>query len=293
MNSINTHGPDKRPQSSAPSQQHDSFHHHAQPPPVPWQFRLFFLLVSALALAGYLGRHASPVVAEEGLGYSLGVAGTVLMLGLAGYPLRKRLTLLRRVGHLPNWFACHMVLGLLGPLCILFHSGFNPGSINSAVAMASMLLVTSSGLTGRYLYAQVHHGLYGRLAGLRELGEAARNSRPDRLHPRLAAKLERMEKLATHQPRGLSGAAWRVLRAETATRWLSLCAPFYRLKGPAGKQHGKRARRVFREHARAVRRACLFGACERLLALWHVVHLPLTLLLLLSTIMHVIAVHMY
>ena len=47
------------------------------------------------------------------------------------------------------------------------------------------------------------------------------------------------------------------------------------------------------EHLRRVRRVAAFAAYERLFSLWHKVHLPFFYLLLITAIVHVIAVHVY
>jgi hypothetical protein len=43
----------------------------------------------------------------------------------------------------------------------------------------------------------------------------------------------------------------------------------------------------------AARRVAEFEACERLFAAWHVLHLPLFVMLVIVGIVHVIAVHVY
>ena len=90
------------------------------------------------------------------------------------YSARKRVRWLRWLGSVTRWFEVHMVLGVLGPLCILFHSNFSLGATNSNVAFFSMLTVAGSGLVGRYLYAHIHFGLYGRKKTLEELRSSAR-----------------------------------------------------------------------------------------------------------------------
>ena len=60
------------------------------------------------------------------------------MLVLLLYSLRKRYTWLRFLGPTPSWFRFHMVLGILGPLCILYHSNFTTGATNSNVALFAM-----------------------------------------------------------------------------------------------------------------------------------------------------------
>ncbi|MEM7612838.1 MAG: transcriptional regulator, partial [Pseudomonadota bacterium] len=48
-----------------------------------------------------------------------------------------------------------------------------------------------------------------------------------------------------------------------------------------------------REHFRLVRRVANFVAYDRLFALWHKVHLPFFYLMLITVVIHVIAVHWY
>ena len=120
-------------------------------------------------LIGWLNRDQDYLTPESGLGYWLGIAGAGMMLLLLLYPLRKRLVALRTVGSVAFWFRLHMVLGLIGPALILFHSNFKLGSLNSNVAMVAMLIVATSGIVGRYLYGQIYLGLYGRKAEVRDI----------------------------------------------------------------------------------------------------------------------------
>ena len=115
------------------------------------------------------------ITPRSGIGYALGITGGSMMVLLLLYSARKRVRWLRWLGSVTRWFEVHMVLGVLGPLCILFHSNFSLGATNSNVAFWSMLTVAGSGLVGRYLYAHIHYGLYGRQKTLAELqGSAAR-----------------------------------------------------------------------------------------------------------------------
>ena len=125
-------------------------------------------VLAALYFGWYMPteRYITP---KRGLGYALGIIGGSLMLLLLLYSLRKRYTWLRFLGPTPSWFRFHMVLGVLGPLCILYHANFSTGATNSNVALFSMLIVAGSGLVGRYIYAHIHHGLYGRKLELSEL----------------------------------------------------------------------------------------------------------------------------
>ena len=43
------------------------------------------------------------------------------------------------------WFRLHMLLGIAGPVLIIFHSNFKLGALNSNVAFITMLVVATSG----------------------------------------------------------------------------------------------------------------------------------------------------
>src|SRR4030081_2104077 len=113
------------------------------------------------------------------------------------YAVRKRVPSLRFLGSVPKWFQTHMILGIVGPVCILLHCGFSLGATNSNIALFSMLTVAGSGIFGRYFYSKIHHGLYGRKASLAELQQRARDLKERGtkilMLPELVSRLEREE----------------------------------------------------------------------------------------------------
>ena len=158
----------------------------------------FAIFVMALLWFGThfpIERYISP---QHGVGYALGIVGGSMMLLLLLYPLRKRVRWLKFMGRMSLWFRVHMVLGVMGPVLILFHANFSTGATNSNVALACMLIVSGSGLFGRYFYAQIHHGLYGQRANLNELRSTAEILRDQvsSIHflPELVDHLERAER---------------------------------------------------------------------------------------------------
>jgi hypothetical protein len=247
-------------------------------------------------------RYLSP---QQGLGYALGVVGGCLMLAMLIYSLRKRIPALARIGSVRFWFRTHMIFGVAGPLAILYHANFGLGATNSNVALACMLVVSGSGLVGRYLYSRIHHGLYGRVATLRELSANADGLRQHsgalRVLPGLLSEIERAEARITAPSatvvRPLAAAlrqrreSARVLRLVTqavamaATRSPVLAGERDRLARAAGRYAGARLM--------AARRVAEFESCERLFAAWHLLHLPLFAMLVIVGVVHVIAVHVY
>jgi hypothetical protein len=87
-------------------------------------------------------------------GYALGIAGGSAMLLLLLYPARKRVPRLAFLGSTRRWFQIHMVLGIAGPLLVLFHSNFTLGATNSNVALFCHARRSGQRVFGRYFYAQ-------------------------------------------------------------------------------------------------------------------------------------------
>jgi len=268
---------------------------------------------AALVVVLYLGwsqpteRYITPT---RGFGYALGIIGGSLMLLLLVYSARKHFKWLRFLGPTPSWFRFHMVLGIVGPLCILFHSNFKTGAANSNVALFCMLTVASSGFIGRYLYAHIHHGLYGRKLELGELQAGASGLRalsgsvgflPDLItrleaaEQRLLGCGPRLSLLGFLKPVVVGFAAlkarWQLHRY--IRRGLRASAR----KSPVVAAESKRLRRTARTYIdrrlAATQRVAEFQGYERLFSLWHALHIPLIFMLIIAAVVHVIAVNVY
>lgn len=272
---------------------------------------LLLLALAAGLLAAAVGvARSGRFTAGSTLGYWLGVSGGVAMLLLFLYPLRKRVRALRDFGNTRAFFALHMVLGILGPLLVVVHSTLAFGSLNATVAFSSMAAVALSGIVGRFLYARIHHGLYGRRATLAELrAQAGLDSEAVRSKlayvPAVEARLDEFARLASatgrdglNHPLRFMALGWHAKVARRRCTAEALDA----LRLRAAKERWpaeKLARRVrsrsalIAAHLRAVQRVAQFGVFERLFSWWHVLHVPLVYMMVLSAIAHVIAVHMY
>ena len=269
----------------------------------------YSLVTIALGL-GWVLREQELVSAADGLGYWLGIVGSLMMLLLLLYPMRKRLQSLRFIGSTAGWFRLHMILGLLGPLLVLYHSNFQIGSFNSQVALLCMLLVAGSGVIGRHLYAGIHQGLYGQKSNLAELNRSLAeslqgNSGLAALMPKLAQRLANVA--AEFQGDNISGSIgigdsirWSFRRhmlqlsllrsARLELRARAACTPAIAHDLPRLRTASTRFIRRFMGHATKIARFTLY---ERLFSLWHVLHLPLFFMLIISALVHVLAVHMY
>jgi hypothetical protein len=268
-------------------------------------------LVGGLLWLGWASRNKGYISPEGGLGYALGLAGAAQLVALLGYSLRKRVRTLRHWGSLRRWFSVHMALGVLGPVCILFHCNFQLGSVNSSVALGSMLVVAGSGLAGRFLYAKIHYGLYGRRASLETLRGDAHNSEDilrDALSsvPEVAQSLERFEAeaLAPQTTLPASAAAMLTIGPRSRRARRRLCAMLrrqialdargkpWRVRRQA-RAAARRGTRYIKSHLVLVRRIARFRLYERLFSLWHVLHVPLFVMMAVAAVVHVVAVHLY
>ncbi|MFQ5509081.1 MAG: hypothetical protein ACE5FN_07070 [Leptospirillia bacterium] len=270
---------------------------------------LIFLSLFAVGFAGWWTRETSYLTPETGAGYNLGIIGAVMMLTLVLYPMRKKARFMRNVGSIKTWFQAHMIKGVVGPLCILFHANFQLGSTNSNVALFAMLLVAASGLVGRFIYTSVHHGLYGSRVGMQEMRDGARCARGELVKhfafaPQLKSKLQRVETAAL-APRGLIGHTVRLFTLGFSLRWtrFRLMRFIETAIASRGVQKGwgseamdgerREAKRFLNDYIDSVRTVARFSVYERIFSLWHMLHLPLFILLIIAGVVHVVAVHLY
>lgn len=270
-----------------------------------------YVCAAMATLAGFLlTRRYELVDPEHGVGYWLGIVGASLMVILLLYPARKRLRFLHGLGSTRHWFRMHMIFGVLGPILILYHSNFTPGSLNSNVALACTLLVAASGLVGRYLYTRIYADLEGHRRSLQELGERSRltkeqQARAAALAPELLERMAAFDRIVLTPPRGFLAGVLLPPKLAVTTRLGYLRLSWHarreirnaaRLAG-VGKLQRRRAQaavsRLIAEHLKGVRRVAEFHSYERLFSLWHVFHLPFFYILVLTALLHVLAVHMY
>jgi hypothetical protein len=115
----------------------------------------------------------------------------------------------------------------------------------------------------------------------------------------------RYDRRVLEPPHGFIGAALLPLTLTFRTRWARFWLTRYarrqlRLKSadnPVIADNRQRLERVLgtfiAEHLRRVRRVASFDFYERMFSFWHLFHLPFFYILVVATLIHVLAVHMY
>ena len=270
----------------------------------------WYSVLLASVLAGWLLRDSGLINPEEGVGYWLGIVGGSLMLLLLLYPVGKKSKILRQLGLVKHWFRIHMVFGLVGPLLILYHCNYRVDATNSKVAFYSMLAVALSGIVGKHFYARIHRGLYGKRTSIeelrRELADSASNNRGlAAILPGFTADLQQIsvELLGDRYTRKIS--IGRALSWSVKHYWIRLLLTSgirKELKALSETSHairenseeiGAKTRAFARRQVALMRQVAQLSFYERLFSLWHILHMPLFLLLVVSGLIHVLAVHMY
>lgn len=267
------------------------------------------LLAGGMTVFGWSNRFRLNIDPAQGYGYALGIIGTTMMCALLIYPLRKysRIALPGSVGF---WFRIHMLLGLFGPLAILYHCQFRYEAVNSGVALFLMLTMVCSGLVGRYLHSHIYRGyslrrlqlseLFGNIIKWRAILDADGDSGDD-----VRNWLAKYEALVSRSRKSFLESAFIVMRLNLGAPWRryfvsrQIRRHFAEISERVGwtdaelKQHQNDAHIHAREFLKATRDAGGFLFYDRLFQFWRMLHLPLFGLLAMAVTFHVFAVHMY
>ncbi len=234
----------------------------------------------------------APIFAPTGLvGHGFGIVGTAFIaVGVVGYMARKRFAFLARLGPLKHWLQVHIFLCTLGPFLVLLHTTFKFGGLVS-IAFWSMAVVVASGIFGRYVYVRIPKTINGRFLGLdavrgriRELtgAIAARTSLP-------AAELEGLLAPAGDVPRSssLATALAQAVREDFRQRkHLRGVRSYLRTRQVPRDLHGP-VMELAREQRRLRQQALFLQPFQRMFRYWHVIHLPLAVVMFLVLCVHV------
>ena len=224
------------------------------------------------------------------IGHGYGIAGTAMMLvGVTLYSARKRVSWLGGAGGLGNWLQFHIFLCTLGPFLVLLHTTFKFGGIVT-IAFWSMAVVVVSGVFGRYVFARIPKAMDGTFRGIQEIEREA-GGLDGEIRAAGAVPDGEVEALLAgpklRAPRGTVDALWLAFRGDVATR-LHLARSRRTLKrADVGPDVRRRTLRLLRSRLALEQQSRLLLPFQRLFSYWHILHLPLAIVLLIVTIVHV------
>lgn len=273
---------------------------------------LYVYILIALGIYGVWGlSETGDFSPSTDRGYWIGVIGAAMMGFLFLYPMRKHFKFARNWGKLKGWFIFHMLLGVGGPLLILLHSNFRIGSLNAGVALYSMLVVMLSGVIGRFLFVRVNLGLAAQSHALERLGSMVGISQMETYQhlesfPQVIELLDEFEKhslvpqdnrLVTHIYRLISLPKMRsqtLAKSKTMlSQELECRARDYAWTLRETKRLQNKATSRVDAHLSVIMKVGFLLTYRRLLSTWHVAHIPFVYLLILSAVVHIVAVHAY
>ena len=192
----------------------------------------------------------------------------------------------------------------------MFHSTFKSGSMNGRVALYAMILVTVRGIVGRFVYRQVHIGLYGRELTLADAEQELMTSSEGVnstfvFHPEILGRLKSFREAAFAEMNSIPRRTWRFCSMgwrgkilvhsirDMVQKELVVTAKRNNWSGSQTKLGYQLAMQQIERYVVAVSKAARYSTWQYIFSFWHLIHLPFLYLLVLSGIFHVIAVHMY
>jgi predicted membrane channel-forming protein YqfA (hemolysin III family) len=271
--------------------------------PVPrsgvlWR-RIFVVLLIAVA-ASYVW-YASREYPHGGsaMGLTYGITGTLLILLLASFGIRKR-WYRSTFGTLEQWMQSHIYLGILVLVILLCHTG---GRFNDAIAVTTLVLVgivVFSGVAGAILYVTIPRLLTEVESNLTveelsdQLNQLARSMA--RVASGKSAPFQRIysELIRESQPGWLAG--WRLLFARHRQRKLQATGDWSNLLGLVAKDEQEDLRQLLvisRQRKELLLRLLYQQRYKNVLESWLYLHVPFTIALLVFAVAHVVAVFYY
>lgn len=229
------------------------------------------------------------------IGQSFGIAALLLFLFMWLYPLRKAFGARRALGSVGAWMRFHTAVGLTLPLLIAVHAGWRFRGL-IGLGYLAMLIVSLSGIIGRYLYTRIPRSRSGLELSRGEIA-GKRRSLVTEIAASLGLDPASVERELNLAARPFSrGGAWSTLKrlvANDFSRWRSLRR--LRAQWSASRGAGPRVDRAVLDRAVALARdeirlsqqLELLGATQRVFRYWHVAHRPVSITALLAVLVHV------
>ncbi len=236
------------------------------------------------------------------IGLYLGFAGVALFCGIFLYPIRKHWAWLATKGSTRHWLDIHVLMGLTAPFIVAFHSTLKFKGI-AGMAFWIMFAVSTSGVVGRYLYAQIPRKMSTAELSMKELQElqeslaqqlAAQNLLPQAdlralLRMPDASRVSRLPIVVALVYMIILDVI-RVFRvARLRRRLLSIGESFATLAGflPTRNRALEKAIHAAAEEAALSKRVLFLSRSQKVFHLWHVVHKPFSYAFAVLAMIHI------
>jgi hypothetical protein len=226
------------------------------------------------------------------LGHAAGIIGSLMMIFMLFYSIRKRIRIFKNWGRLNRWLDIHIFFGIMGPLLVVVHTTFKVQGL-VAVSFWSMVAVALSGVLGRYLYLQIPRDFQGEQLSAQEI---------DNLKSGLAKELatdtgfdqnqiQRIEKDLSLERKANKG----TLRMLLAIITDDLTRPFrvrkyrrrYLRRMNLPKEMKDKILTAILDRALLNRKIAFLNQVQTLFHYWHVFHKPFAIIMYIIMLVHV------
>lgn len=250
-------------------------------------------ILSYLHSYGYLTGYPVVYQPSKGIWHPLGWTGSGMMVLMMLYSVRKRVALLASFGSLRRWLSVHMFLGIMGPLLVTFHTTLKLGGI-VATSFWCMIVTMVFGIMGRYIYIQIPRNLAGTelevsdiervVEGIdKELGERSGGLDFSSMFREITSVDEKTKDLHIFQ------ALFFMIRTDIANRLKAISLKRalksqYHLSWIMRREIGS----LLKKKAALIRKKNFLSTSHRLLHYWHVLHVPLAVVMFIIMFLHIV-----
>jgi hypothetical protein len=261
------------------------------------------VLVTAWGLPYYMAPTAQrlrhplhPLLKSSGpLGLGFGALALFMFLFMWLYPLRKQARWLAWTGPIGKWMDVHVVMGLALPVIAAVHAGWHFDGL-IGLGMGAMVVVSLSGLVGRYLYTHIPRDRAGLELSLEQVG-GERRALLTQIAIATGLTPQDAERSLALDPRPYAGLdlvrTFARLIADDWTRWWTM----RRLRrewsrrvaggSPLDRRSLASALKLARREMALQQQMRALEATRRVFAWWHVAHRPFALTALVAVLVHV------
>ena len=230
--------------------------------------------------------------ASDFFGHALGIIGFLMMIATEIlYTMRKR-SRSARWGRMSSWLQFHIFTGLVGPYMVLLHSSWKFNGLAGIVTLFTIIVVLS-GFVGRYIYTAVPRTADGIEV---EAGALAMEGQ------RLQASIDTWLKTQSEETRQL---AQRVGLKSSSTSALNITRGFQELGDrvqwffesrkidASTRMKVDELRKIMQRRETLRAQVSSLAMARRLLAIWHMVHVPIGMALFTAAVIHIMAAIYY
>lgn len=228
------------------------------------------------------------------IGHGLGILGSLMMIFMFIYSIRKRIRFFRNWGKLPTWLNYHIFLGIAGPILVTFHTAMKFGGLVS-ISYWSMVAVALSGFIGRYIYIKIPHHVSGKELTKDEFKEQLQTmthtfKRDFDLSDKTINKILLLSGAEKIEKRGLLGIFTIFFMDITGWfKWQGIKNEIQKTS-TISKSEIHQFKQSLKRIVKMDRQIAFWKAAQSLFHYWHVIHKPFAYTMIVIMVIHVVVV---